>query len=323
LVSVQTDQTEEWEMEKIKPKSALYIKLGGGGDKEEECLQNGTIYGGWDEIPYELCVIGNKWEEVRDIFITKYHKDKGAATRKMKQMRNFYESDSQTLWVTFYKEHLYWCFANEEIELLSDNSKRRKTLNGWSCYDFNGNELWFSNISGSILQTQTFRGTICGFSDEDVAYLTMKINGDELPCVNRVNIAKTQLVKAVQEIIASFHYKEFELLVDLIFREAGSLRIGELGGHQKDIDIELFSPVTKETYIVQVKATAGMEEYNKFSTLLEKTSRNTKYYFVVNNPSKELFELDKNADIRCWFAEDIAQYVVTYGLVNWVIGKAK
>jgi hypothetical protein len=48
-----------------------------------------------------------------------------------------------------------------------------------------------------------------------------------------------------------------------------------------------------------------------------------RYYFIVNNPSKELSGVDKNGDIRCWFAEDIAEYVVTYGLVNWVIGKAK
>jgi hypothetical protein len=309
-------------MEKINPKSALYVKLGGGGDKEEECLQNGTIYGGWNKIPHDLCLSGN-WDEVRNILIKQLHMEKGAATRKMKQIRNFYESDSQTLWVTFYKEHLYWCFANHEIEQLDDNSKRRKTVNGWSCKDINGNELWFSNISGTILQTQRFAGVICGFSEEDMVYLSRKINGEDLPSIKQVNIARKQLVEALQDIVASFHYKEFELLVDLIFREAGSLRIGELGGHQKGIDIELFSPVTNETYFVQVKATAGMEEYYEFSSLIDKSRKNIKYYFVVNNPSKELAEVNKNGDIRCWFAEDIAEYVVTYGLVSWVIGKAK
>jgi hypothetical protein len=309
-------------MEKIQPKSALYVKLGGGGDKEEECLQNGTIYGGWGEIPHDLC-LADKWNDVRDILINKLHKDKGAATRRMNQIRDFYKSDSQTLWVTFYKEHLYWCFASEKIELLGNNSKRRNTLNGWSCSDIKGNKLLFGNISGTILQKQGFRGTICGFLDEDVAYLSVKINGEELPYVKRVNDAKTQLVKALQEIIASLHPKEFELLVDMIFREAGWLRVGELGGTRKDIDIELYSPVTKETYIVQVKASAGVEEYSKFSTYPEEKTKYHQYYFIVNNPSKELSGVDKNGDIRCWFAEDIAEYVVTYGLVNWVIGKAK
>jgi hypothetical protein len=241
----------------------------------------------------------------------------------MKQMRLFYESDDQTLWITFIGGQLYWCFSSAEIIKLEDNSKRRKTFNGWLDSDIYGKKLSNINISGTILQIQRFAGVICSFSDKDLDYLTMKINGEELPSVTQVKTSRTELQKNLKEIITCLHFKEFELLVDMIFREAGWYRISELGGTQPYIDIELYSPVSKETYLVQVKASAGMEEYNTFKSCINPNEKDKHYYFIVNQPNRALGNINKNDPIRCWFAEDIAEYVVTYGLVNWVIGKAK
>ncbi len=51
--------------------------------------------------------------------------------------------------------------------------------------------------------------------------------------------AWTALLDNIQKLVKGLHWKDFELLADHIFRQAGWKRIGELGKTQKSIDIVL------------------------------------------------------------------------------------
>lgn len=121
-------------------------------------------------VPHDLC-LKKQWDEVYQL-ILKTSPNKGAATRHLDQIRRFYEAPKNALWFTFSASRLHWCFADTRIELLKDGSKTRKTINGWSDKSLKGELLDKKNISGRILATQGYRGTIC--RGPDLQYLLKK-----------------------------------------------------------------------------------------------------------------------------------------------------
>jgi hypothetical protein len=55
-------------------------------------------------------------------------------------------------------------------------------------------------------------------------------------------------------IIKELHPKDLEIFTDLVFRQSGWQRVGVSGGTEKDIDLDLISPVTGERIAVQIAA---------------------------------------------------------------------
>lgn len=310
-------------MKRIHAKHAYYIKLGTQGEYEVECLKNpGIARVGWVDIPPDM-INGNPdqidWDAIK-LILNKIYVNKGTATNQTNQLRTFCSTDSEALWITFYSDHLYWCFLNQTIETLDDNTKIRRTEHGWYHTDIHGTHLHNSHLSGSLLSTKSYRGTICKV--KELSYLLKKINGETSPEEDRVEKAQTELIESLQAIIHRLHWKEFELLVDLIFRQTGWQRIGELGSNQKSIDLELLSPITNERIRVQVKSTADHADFQKFEqdALNHSASLNI---FVVHNPNTNLKNAAKDSLVPTWFVEDIARLVVKFGLIDWLIAKAK
>lgn len=308
---------------KIRAKQAFYIKLGLQGEYESECLADpGFAKVGWTELPSKL-LQGDPgqidWEGIR-ILQNNQYKSKGTATNQTNQLKNFITSSPDTLWITFYLNHLYWCFLDSTIEICEDKTKIRHTLDGWHHTNIKGEPLQFNRLSGSLLTLKGFRGTICTVHELD--YLLRKINGESSPEEARAEKAYRELEQSLQEIIHRLHWKEFELLTDLIFRQAGWQRVGELGKTQKSIDLDLFSPITNESILVQVKSEAGISEFEKFEEYALNRGTNL-YYFVVHKPSQSLINASSSSQITIWSVEQIAHLVVNYGLVDWLIAKAK
>jgi hypothetical protein len=81
-------------------------------------------------------------------------------------------------WITFYANKLWWCFSNPIITLLPDKTKTRPVIGKWSDKDINGNVLLASNLSGKLLMTQGFRGTICSVPERK--YAIGKINCEQI-----------------------------------------------------------------------------------------------------------------------------------------------
>jgi hypothetical protein len=309
-------------MNKINPSAAYYIKLGAGGKYEHDCIEGtATIRLGYNQIPHDLC-LAKQWDEVRTNVTREYGSDPGTTTRHVNQIRAFYEADESVLWTTFYNNNLWWCFARQHIELLPDGSKTRSTLNGWHSANTQGQPLDFSQLGGRLLSMQGFRGTICSVKEFD--YLVRKINAETSPAEQVALEAQMALRNALIAMIRKLSWKDFELLVDLIFRQAGWQRISPLGKAQKGFDIDLLSPIAQERYLVQVKSKASLAQFEQFKLGASDVGGYSRYYFVVHSPTTDNLDKTHETDThKLWLPDDIAQLTLHYGLADWVIGKAR
>ena len=75
-----------------------FIKLGGGGKWEKDCIDSGTIRFGFDNPYHEECVAGD-WEPLEKFWRTQ--KRPAEATKIVNQTKDFYTLDENALWITF------------------------------------------------------------------------------------------------------------------------------------------------------------------------------------------------------------------------------
>jgi hypothetical protein len=59
-------------------------------------------------------------------------------------------------------------------------------------------------------------------------------------------------------------WRDFELLVDLVFTSSGWRRVGIVGKTQKTLDLDLILPSTGERAFVQVKSTTTLAELAEY-----------------------------------------------------------
>ena len=302
----------------INPKNVYYIKLGRSGEWEKDCLEvSQTIKIGYREVPDKLCRQG-KWDEVQKI-MQGIRDDVGAATRDKNQVHTFYESDEQVLWVTFFGDRLYWCFSKSDITILPDKSKSRPVIGQWSSNDILGKPLQKTQLSGALLRMQGFRGTICKV--KELKYLVEKINGVVHPEIENTLLAKAEFEGKIESLIRKLTWKDFELLVDLLFRQAGWQRMATLGKTEKTIDLDLYSPITDERILVQVKSSANLSKLQNFSEGISDFQDYDRAYFLVHTPSNDLIQSKIQDDVEVWLPSDIARRVVMFGLAEWIINK--
>lgn len=307
-------------MRQVVANKALFIKLGEGGCWESQCIENGTLRLGYHAVPHEDC-ISSDWEKVRNVFPVA--SDMGSVTRHINQVRQFYEETESTLWITFHSNRLWWCFSKNEVEQLPDLSKVRPVLGGWCDKDIKGNTLIKSKLSGKLLATQGFQGTIC--TVKELSYLLHKINGTTEPHVAKAQAAFESLVSSVIPIIKNLHPKDLETLTDLIFRQGGWQRVGVTGEVEKDIDLDLISPITQERIAVQVKSRASVATYIDYQAKFSDMRGFKRFYFVTHSPNvglEELYGSSNDGAFVVWGADELAYQSVRNGLVGWLLDKA-
>jgi hypothetical protein len=302
----------------IVASDVYYIKLGKRGIWEEECIKkNQTLRLRYKEISHDDCKNGN-WDTVYKSLLL-LRKNQGAATSDLNQIRKFYEADESVLWITFYNNKMWWCFSRPDIKLLADGSRIRPVLGKWSDRDVNSqNELIVENLSGDLLKTQAFRGTICKMKPDAIL---QKINGIELPDIEATKDAIKELEKRIIALIQRLRWKDFEILIDLIFRQAGWQRTSPIGGTQKTYDLELVAPVTQERCLVQIKSMSDQVEFNEYCELFEKMEGYHKFFYVVNSHEGSLKQISVESQVKLLFIEDVAGLVVRAGLTEWLVAK--
>lgn len=244
--------------------------------------------------------------------------DERTATSDLNQIRAFYELSANTLWITFFKQKLYWCFANPQVVQVEDGSLIRRTLDGWSCKDINGRDLTIENLDGRISKVQGFRGTICAV--ELPQYLENKINGIPQPEVKEAQDNLESLRRSVETLIQGLWWKDFELLVDLIFSQSGWQRLSVLGQTDKDIDLDVFSPVTNKRAFVQVKSQASNEVFHTCVASFRAMEQFNEMYFVVHTCDATLRDRIESA-VNIVDSKKLSELVINAGLVNWLIAK--
>lgn len=303
---------------KIKAENVFYIKLGSGGRFEKECLfsEPNKIKLSYNEVPHDLC-INKAWDQVHEFFTKDLKSALNSATNHTNQIQRFYESDDSTLWITFHADRLWWCFSKQEIIRNEDNTKTRPVVGSWSDKNIEGETLSLGKLSGKLTQVQAFRGTICTVSEKE--YLLAKINCEQSKELEEVEEAKQILKQKLIRLVEHLTWKDFELLIDLIFRQSGWRRMRQLAKGIKTIDLELSAAVTGEKAVVQIKHRANLGDFKKYlreTTTYDGVSQN---YFIVSQPSQDLKSFENETDVKIIFGSQIADLVLAAGLTDWII----
>jgi hypothetical protein len=89
----------------------------------------------------------------------------------------------------------------------------------WSNTNVKGEILTVGSLSTRLTKVAAYRQTICGVEAFD--YLVRRINAVEEPVVAEARIAKAAMVASAVELIAGLHWRDFEVLCDLIFSRSG------------------------------------------------------------------------------------------------------
>ncbi|HDO1318358.1 restriction endonuclease [Aeromonas veronii] len=297
-----------------------YIKLGDGGKWEPYCIEEKQVLRLGYESPHHQESLAGDWDTVRNFWLSARKGNNGAASRDLNQIRDFYELSEADIWVTFYRRKMYWCHAHKEVYELEDGSRIRKVIGSWSCLDKNGSPLSIENIDGRITKVQGYRGTICGV--ELPEYLLRKINGEVQPEIQSTKETLEALKKNVEDLIKGLWWHDFELLVDLIFAQSGWQRISVLGKAEKDIDLDIFSPVSQKRAFVQVKSTTTADQIQNYREIFSQHHQYDEMYFVFHTFLGSLKNLSINDPrVTLWDISRVAELVINAGLIDWLLAK--
>lgn len=302
-----------------------FIKLGGNGLWEEDCIEKDNVIRlGYESDLHEQCLRGTPedWELVRQRWNSG---NDGVATRHMNQIKSFYETSEEDIWITFYKRRLYWCRAYKEVVELDDRSRIRKVIGEWSCLGgkpSNKTELSIESLDGQLSSVQAFRGTICGINPQLTDYILRRLEGVETQDVLNAKLALKELHLSVERLIKGLWWKDFELLIDLIFAKQGWQRNSILGGVEKDIDLDIYSPVTENRAFVQIKSSTNQDEFSRYQSIFESYGQFDEMYFIYHtaNDSIKISESLKGS-VKVWNIEKISQLTIQSGLTDWLIQK--
>lgn len=304
----------------IEFSKAYFIKLGRSGDWEKEAIEGGYLRLGYPNPFHKECLARN-YDAVRPFFEGR-NKTKTVVTNFVNQIRTFYEADRSVLWITFYQRRLWWGVAEDGIELIPDESgsRIRRVVGGWKSEDIMGGLLSVERISGRLTKVQMYQGTICEV--KEALYLKNKLNAIEAEEIQKARKSLVDLVDASLPLIKSLTWKDFELLVDLIFLNSGWKRIGVLGKNEKDIDLDLMMPVNGRRVFVQVKSASCQTEFEEYVAVFEENDMYDEMYFVVHSLKGDLVARASSRPITIINDLALAELVVKGGLIEWLIEKA-
>jgi hypothetical protein len=301
----------------VSPSAFRFIKLGTRGKWEPDCIEgpSPTIRLGFDNPHHDACLNGD-WRTLEHFWLQS--KRRAEATKTVTQTKDFYTLDADALWITFYNRKLYWCFAHPEVtELEPGGSRIRKVIDKWRCTSLSGEPLLVDNLSGKLTKMQGFRGTICNVHEHD--YLLAKLNNASLPDVKQAEISLKALKSSISPLIQRLHWKDFELLVDLVFTRAGWQRLSPLGKTEKSIDLDMFMPVTARRAFVQVKSSSTLHELKDYVSQFRSMKQYQEMFYIVHTSDQPLHDYACAEGITFIGLDDVASLAVDSGLAQWLI----
>ena len=135
-------------------------------------------------------------------------------------------------------------------------------------------------------------------------------------------LALARLKTNIEELIRGLWWNDFELLVELIFSKFGWQRMSVLGKTEKDIDIDMLSPVTQERAFVQVKSSTNTAEISGYYEKFKNYTQYDKMYFVFHtfdgDPKDGAMDIER---LHLWDISRVSELVIHAGLVEWLIAK--
>ena len=312
-------------MTQITAPRALYIKLGEGNRWAHQALETNTLRFGFADITHDVALAAAATGDFQPIKAF-YHERgtvTGTATRYSNEVREFYTAGSDVLWITFTDGRMWWCFADAEVISTpgpgseANGSRYRRAIGSWSDKDIHGQTLWKNILRGSLTTTEGFRGTICKVKEFD--YLLRRLNGESTTGTEAVRTARLALIQTLVPLIGGLHWKDFELLVELVMTQGGWRRVSATGGTQHTIDLELELPLTGERALVQVKSRLNQADANLLVEGLAEAAGGARV-FIAYHTAPDHPSIDQES-ITLIGPEALAEHVVDLGLTTWVMRK--
>jgi len=303
----------------LKADHAYYLKLGRGGEWAKDAIDHDCARVGWKSTPLDQIVNG-KWGAIKKA-LAKEAKTKGAGTTDANALQLFCKSTPDDIWITFHESKLWWARLKDPVKKDSI-SKYRILVDGWHDHSEKRKALLANQIPGSIAQLQGFRGTICRVRDQEA--LLRLLNGDRSPEYVALARSKQGLEVALGQAITRLHWKDFEILVDLVFRQSGWRRVSVVGEQMRSVDLELKEPITGDQYQVQVKSRATKATVEACKKEFGITGDFRRLYFVVHSPDAALSRAGnelRNENFEVILPERLAEMVVDGGLTRWLLDK--
>jgi hypothetical protein len=302
----------------LKADHAYYLKLGRGGEWANDAIATGRARIGWKSTPLDQIVNG-RWGVIKKA-LAKEAKTKGAGTTDANALQLFCTSTPGDVWITFHGSKLWWARVKGPVKEDSI-SKYRDLVDGWHDNSEKGEALLANQIPGSIAQLQGFRGTICRVREREA--LLRLLSGERSPEYLDLARSKRDLVAAMGRAITRLHWKDFEILVDLVFRQSGWRRISRVGEQMRSVDLELKEPITGDQYQVQVKSRATKATVEACKKEFGATEFR-KFYFFVHSPDAALCKVGNDLNDESFeviLPERLAEMVVDGGLTTWLLDK--
>lgn len=302
----------------IEFQNAFYIKLGRGGCWEADSIQNSRLRLGWPHQSLEDINAG-RWAVIAEQLRNEQPDKPQVSTTDLNRLRDIAQSVSDDIWITFHGAKLWWArLAPSPVEE-DEVSKFRATLDGWRDTSQSGKLLVANELPGKIAQLQGFRGTACRVLEQQL--LRRVLEGTRSELASLIAAERVGLCRQLEVAITELHWKDYETLVDLVFRHAGWVRVSVLGQQAKGYDLDLREPITGDRYVVQVKSQASRGD-------LDNTIQNfsadeyRKVFFVVHSPAPDLANAtDLPAHVELVDPSHLAHLALGAGLSHWIEDK--
>jgi len=112
-------------------------------------------------------------------------------------------------------------------------------------------------------------------------------------------------------------WKDFELLVDLVFTHSGWRRISSAGKTQKTIDMEVLLPSTGERAFIQVKSATNQRQFDQYRSSFDELNYD-KMFYIFHTGSAQC----QDKRIVLIDGAKLARMVLNAGLLYWLTEKA-
>ena len=299
--------------------NAFYIKLGRGGEWENDSIQTGKLRLGWRRQSVDDINAG-RWDLIDEQLRAKDQGKRVAATTSdLNALKIIAASSGEDIWITFHKAKMWWTRLTSGPVEQDSISKFRRAAEPWCDHAADGRLLVINALPGKISQLQGFRATVCRVRYGDL--LRRTLNGTRSALATAIRDHREILAQDLTEAIKELHWQDFETLVDLVFRAAGWVRVSVLGQHAKAYDLELREPVIGDRYVVQVKSRAGLADLQ--ATISSFSSEDfRRVFFIVHSPDDDLVgATDIPNHVEIVSPQRLGELAMDAGLVGWLEDK--
>lgn len=298
-----------------------YIKLGRGGSWATEAIKHGIVPLGFRKIEHKPCDAAD-WDMVA-VQLEAAGRSPTGVSQGIRELRDFYELGEDCLWITFASGHLYWTFAQAQVVSIDPKDgdgphRARKCIGGWQRTSLAGVPLSTTTLSSALTRVAGYRMTICSVDRQE--YALRKIRDQEAPLLLKARELQAALNGVIESMIASLDWRDFEVLVDLLFSRSGWQRQSAVGDGEVDLDLALSNQAAGETARVQIKSQANQPTLDDYLNRFRLEGGSDHFFFVCHSSSG--LTLPAERGLHLWSGHTLAQRVLATGLVDWVMQRA-